>query len=738
VVPPLRAVLDELARAVLGDARDEPVAIGGITLRAHQRDALHRIRAAIAEHGGALLADDPGLGKTYVALALARGYASTIVVAPAALRQMWREAATSAESDIAFISVESLSRRDAPFDPRAGLVIVDEAHHVCHPATARYARLARLIAHRRVLLMSATPVRNRRAELGALLALFMGPRAHALDEATRARCIVRRGGGSSLLPAIDGPHWHPVRAAPGVRAMIDSLPPPLPALDGREAAALLATSLARCWASSLGALDAALRRRMQRGAAMEALLADGLLPTRDELRSWVVGEDGVQLAFSMLAANVTSDAARLHDVLERHLAAVGAIRARIRPFIRSDAAARAGVLLELRRLHPGGRIIAFASQAATAEALYGVLARERGVALLTARGARTAGGRRPRGDVIRALGGSHVAHARDEISLVLATDVLSEGVNLQGASVVVHLDVPWTPAGLDQRVGRAARMGSPHATVHVHGIAPPFAAERRLKLERLLRMKHAERMAAASAPEGIERLRATMRKLQAAGFHKATTPVPVDARARVQLADGSQLQPPRPIIAAVSASRTAILAVVQGTSRLELVGGTRRGERRWDISDSPDSLAEIAGSVGCRVAQGDAHVVATALGALDRWLADRRARESSGSGTNPSHARRSLLRRLDAAVGEAPSHARAALVARIAQVRMLVAGSVSAGAERTLRELSAAGDGDLESLLASCESALSRAASPRSITSHRAEAETPAGVRALLLLRRDP
>src|ERR1035437_9683519 len=422
---------------------------------------------------------------------------------------MWRRAAEAAGVKAPFVSLETLSRRDANIEShmgaKGGLVIVDEAHHACNPATARYARLARLMSYRRVLLLTATPVRNRRAELAALLALFMGSRAYVLDDATRSRCIVRRGGDASLRPAIDGPHWHRVRSIPHLGAMIAALPPPLPALDGRQATALLAMTLARCWASSLAAFDAALRRRLQHGAALAALLDEGRVPTRDELRAWVVGDDAVQLAFPMLALHETPDAARLRVVLEAHLDAVRARRARIRISVSRDSHARAQLLLELRRRFAGSRIVAFTAHAATAEALYRALSRERGVALLTARGARTAGGSRPPADVIDALASEdqgagagsredvRAARARDDISLVITTDLLSEGVNLQSASVIVHLDVPWTPAGLYQRVGRAARMGSPHACVPAHGIAPPAAAERLLALERRLTRKHADR-----------------------------------------------------------------------------------------------------------------------------------------------------------------------------------------------------------------------------------------------------
>ena len=193
--------------------------------------------------------------------------------------------------------------------------------------------------------------------------------------------------------------------------MIATIPPPLPTLDGQAATALLSMTLARCWASSLAALDASLRRRLQRGAALEALLDAGRLPTRNELRTWVVGDDAVQLAFPVLVVHEPSDVARLRVVLATHLDAVRAMRARIRPRVKRDIDARAALLLELRRIYDHERIVAFTAHAATAEALYRALRTERGVALLTARGARTAGGARPRADVIDALAGGDASVA---------------------------------------------------------------------------------------------------------------------------------------------------------------------------------------------------------------------------------------------------------------------------------------------------------------------------------------
>src|SRR5262249_624433 len=80
-------------------------------------------------------------------------------------------------------------------------------------------------------------------------------------------------------------------------------------------------------------------------------------------------------------------------------------------------------------------------------------------------------------------------HDIERIDLLITTDLLSEGLNLQEASVIVHLDLPWNPARLDQRVGRALRLGSRHEPVTVYSIAPPASAERVLRIEARLREK---------------------------------------------------------------------------------------------------------------------------------------------------------------------------------------------------------------------------------------------------------
>ena len=54
---------------------------------------------------------------------------------------------------------------------------------------------------------------------------------------------------------------------------------------------------------------------------------------------------------------------------------------------------------------------------------------------------------------------------------------------------MVHLDLPWTNALRQQRVGRLARMGALHAIVDVHTIAPPMGADEVLRIVATLERK---------------------------------------------------------------------------------------------------------------------------------------------------------------------------------------------------------------------------------------------------------
>jgi len=508
-----------IATHLLGEQSDKTrIEVGQIHLHPHQITALLRIRAALAEFGGALLCDEVGLGKTYVALAAAQQFHRISVVAPAVLRSMWMDALHRSDIQAEFISFEQLSQLTTPISTQNDFVIVDEAHHARTPSTKRYAALAQLCANAQPLFLSATPIHNKRDDLDALLTLIVGDRATSLTPDELARLIIRRTKRSDGItiqsPVVHPPRWQRLPGDETILHDIQHLPPSVPTSDGESAHALLVHSLVHQWASSEGALRAALQRRITHATAILSALDAGRHPSAHDLRLWTHGDDVTQLAFPELVSTITADAPALATRVRAHVEALHQLRQRLIPRSLNDDQ-RATTLREIRLRHPHQRIVAFSQYAATIHALFRALRNDGHVAALTATGGVVANGTISREEVLtRFTGVSAVtmthAHA---ITLLITTDLLSEGVNLQEASVVVHLDLPWTHARLQQRVGRVARIGSKHRSVFVYGFLPSEDAEHVLRSAKIIRAKAvttAKSIGRASIPEDVEIIRATL------------------------------------------------------------------------------------------------------------------------------------------------------------------------------------------------------------------------------------
>ena len=84
----------------------------------------------------------------------------------------------------------------------------------------------------------------------------------------------------------------------------------------------------------------------------------------------------------------------------------------------------------------------------------------------------------------------------DRYDLLISTDVLAEGVNLQQCRHVINFDMPWNPMRLVQRHGRIDRIGSPHNRVFMRTIYPVDRLDQLLNLGQRILDKLA--MAAAS------------------------------------------------------------------------------------------------------------------------------------------------------------------------------------------------------------------------------------------------
>ncbi len=678
-----------IARQLLGDQPDE--AMGHLVLRPHQMDAVGRVTRLLAQHGGALLADDVGLGKTFVALAIAREAQQPWVIAPAAVRDHWIATAAHACVRVHVESFESLARR-GPSLARPGLVVIDEAHHLRNTGTRRFAAAAALCRGAQVLLLSATPVQNRLADLRNLLSLFLGERAHALPETQLPEYVVRRverdlpAGERLDLPHIEAPQWLP--PVPDVDCLdrILRLPPPVPPADGDDGGALLLYSVTRQWASSRAALRGALRRRLARGLALQDALAAGRIPSRAELAAWSFADGAQQLSFPELTVRAESaDAALLLAQVRSHGAAVRELLAWLDASDDPDRS-RIAHLLALLARRRGERVVAFSEYADTINAYYHALAPRGCVAMLSHAGGRVAGGAVSRGDLLQrfAPGASARSRPSERIDLLLTTDVLSEGVSLQDASVVVHLDLAWNPARLEQRVGRLRRFDAARDSIGVFVMPPPAPAERLLDLERRLR----DKLAIAGRSIGLAGAILPGMTVERRNESLLRGNERIAAAVKAWRADAFDAAPP--ITGAARSDRSGALACVRRDGVVTLLA-----LRDVTVTDDRGMVEDVIAAADGEDAAASPELLQETWRRVERWLRVRaRGDVMELPAVHVAHSRRSLLHRVDAIARRAPRHSQPRLAPLMRAARTAATATLSTGAERVLAELSAAAMAD--------------------------------------------
>lgn len=77
----------------------------------------------------------------------------------------------------------------------------------------------------------------------------------------------------------------------------------------------------------------------------------------------------------------------------------------------------------------------------------------------------------------------------DEIRVLVSTDVLSEGQNLQDCSLIVNYDLPWAIIRLIQRAGRVDRIGQTSDTILCYSFVPAEGVERLIRLRERVRAR---------------------------------------------------------------------------------------------------------------------------------------------------------------------------------------------------------------------------------------------------------
>ncbi|MBK5258696.1 MAG: DEAD/DEAH box helicase [Thermoanaerobaculia bacterium] len=433
-------------------------------LAEHQLAAVRRLRSVIERSGGAILADEPGLGKSYIAAALAleeqqRGGSVELIV-PASLVRQWRGTLSDFGVRARVMTHDALRGDSSVAQPSRRLIVVDEAHAFRNPKTQRYSALARRSPGARVLLVTATPVCNSARDLESLIRLIAADdaiagvpsidRAFAVDDRQMiARVVdaivIRRG--REVLPEhlrFGDLKRHVIRFVVSDDGLIASLRFPLV----RESPLLRSFLWRRLESSEAALLESVRRQRRFYERALECLASGRTLAKSDYRRAFGHEEDAAAvqtvLFWEMFVPEETKGSAgEIEEEIERLDA--------LRDLLHASPRAKEQRLISICREHHEPVLI-FTGWAATAVSLHDAIRRVRRSALVTGR-------ERTRAD------GAIEAFRAGAVDVLVSTDLAAEGLNLQRAGLVVHYDVPWNPVKLDQRNGRAHRIGQRRATV---------------------------------------------------------------------------------------------------------------------------------------------------------------------------------------------------------------------------------------------------------------------------------
>jgi len=394
--------------------------------------------AFLASRGRALLADDMGLGKTLQAITAACWLADNVavnrvlIVCPASLKQQWaREIAKFTDKSVQVIQgpVENRTvqyRADALFFIinyelvlrdlsiiseilKPDLLILDEAQRIKNWRT-KLASTVKQIPSRYVFVLTGTPLENRLEDLYSLLQMVdsrvLGPLwrclmdFHITDE--RGKVIGYRNL-SELRRRIA-----PVVLRRNRTLVSDQLP------DRTEVT-----------------LDIAMSDK-QLELHGSALSAAGQLATIAKKRPLTPSEQN-RLMAALQQARMACNAAGLVD----------------KETIGSPKLDELARLLDELCVQSNRKAVVF-SQWGLMTAMVEALVRSMGLGCVHLHGGVPT---HKRGELMEKF------QHDDAIQVFISTDAGGVGLNLQSATVLINLDMPWNPAVLDQRIARIHRLG---------------------------------------------------------------------------------------------------------------------------------------------------------------------------------------------------------------------------------------------------------------------------------------
>ena len=569
-----------------------------------QMDAARRAVRIVDKYGGVLISDVVGLGKTFIALAVAQDIAvrnlyegkehKIAVIAPANLVQYWEDMLKGYGIEGKVFSAGYLPYDENPkfiemsnYIENCGVVIVDESHRYTDTATKSYANLQKLLSGKKSVLLTATPYRKRYNDILNQIRLFIHGNRHPfplhpptwdglakemenghIDPSYVLREImVRRtrydilslyGGEGNCLTFKDKTLCFPERKLNTVTYSITDIygkedvsenirqiltdgateteiedvyallvagissmkyarfnlwnyvrenfknKSPYNELSaaGKSLRGLTKILLLKRLESSWYAFWWTLYRDKIKTKNFLKLLEHKFIPAGDEFDYILLGYgenrelsddeivdiiENVKSRYKAGAFHITKLKEELeYDLkkIEAMLAIIEPVKAEIEKDVYKDSKLKKLIdIIEKLKARGVKKILVFSEYAETVQWIHSALKKTGHASKwkVDSVSSRT-GGILNKVRRFSPRSNAFPVSEEDEIDVMIATDVLSEGLNLQDANVVVNYDLHWTPLKLIQRIGRIDRIGTEHDTVEIYNFFPETELDKKLGL----------------------------------------------------------------------------------------------------------------------------------------------------------------------------------------------------------------------------------------------------------------
>lgn len=465
---------------------------------------------SIREPIRALIADEVGLGKTLESSLIVKYYEVTrgkepwvLVVTPRALVEQWKEELKErlgietieiTKNNIKelfrgirktwyVISIDTLKRREyveriknLHFD----FVIVDEVHNVGFPKgrkpTQRYKAIEKIVKHDdlNVLLLSATPHRGDEYDYLARLKLIdphLGDLKKLNDtnfyELTKNSIVFRR----TKLDVNEIYEKKEIFKKASYKAYVVNLSEiekefyeeslelvrdvfKRVSLEGKGLGLVLAVLAKRLTSSPFAAYQTLLKMLTKKTSEDKRAL-EKLDLLKESLTDYYTYEGEYE------PDEIIEEVSSSLRLTEEERKKFERLKVLANEIMENDSKLRSVIGLVKKHLRNGDSVVIFSEYKDTANYVFKALKRELGnvVALVTSEGAIV-----PRGSIERKykkeIGMSVIKKMLgNTIKVLVATDVASEGLNLQKANILINYELVWSPVKVEQRLGRVWRYG---------------------------------------------------------------------------------------------------------------------------------------------------------------------------------------------------------------------------------------------------------------------------------------